>query len=117
VHHEPAIQKVWQEPVLIIPAWIMKYYILDLSPHNFLVKYLIEQGHTIFMISWKNPRSEERDLGMDDYRTLGVMAVFYSLKEAIYESASVLKSYCPIDPVEEQSVHTGRLPLVCCRWT
>lgn len=69
---DPVTPEVRREPVFIVPSWIMMYYILDLSPHNSMVRYLVEQGHTVYILSWRNPDEADALIDMEDYLQLGV---------------------------------------------
>ena len=94
IQYSPTTQTVYPEPVLIVPAWIMKYYILDLRPQNSMIRYLVGQGHTVFSISWINPGAEHQNVSMDDYRRLGVMAAIDTIGQVVPDKKIHAAGYC-----------------------
>ncbi len=94
IQYEAQTKTVYREPILILPAWIMKYYILDLSPNNSLVKWLVSQGHTVFIVSWINPTTKDRNLSLDDYYRLGAMAAIDKVSCILPKTKIHLMGYC-----------------------
>ena len=94
IQYSPTTERVYREPMLMLSAWMMKYYILDLSPHNSMVRYLVENGHTVFMVSWVNPGPEDRDLSMDDYRTLGILEALDAISVIVPGEKVHAVGYC-----------------------
>ncbi|MDX2158852.1 MAG: alpha/beta fold hydrolase [Hyphomicrobiaceae bacterium] len=93
IQYAPMTATVQRDPVLVTPAWIMKYYILDLRPENSLVRYLVGRGHTVLMMSWLNPGPEQRDVTLDDYRR-AVMAAVDAISGAYKDTRIHLTGYC-----------------------
>ncbi len=94
IQYDPATAQVKRAPLLIMPPWINKFYILDLRPKNSFVKWATEQGHTVFVISWVNPDGKLADKTFDDYLLEGPLAALDAIERATGEKETNLIGYC-----------------------
>ncbi len=94
LQYAPSTEQVYQRPLLIVPPWINKYYILDLRKENSYIRWAVEQGHTVFVISWVNPDESYADKTMDDYLTDGVLAALEAIEQATGEEKVNAVGYC-----------------------
>ncbi|WP_426958078.1 PHA/PHB synthase family protein [Muricoccus radiodurans] len=94
IQYSPTTETVLKRPLLILPPWINKYYILDLRPKNSFVRWAVSQGHTVFICSWVNPDESLAEMGFDDYMRLGPYAALDAIKEATGERQVNAIGYC-----------------------
>jgi polyhydroxyalkanoate synthase len=94
LQYAPATEQVWQMPLLIVPPWINKFYILDLKPENSFIKWATEQGYTVFVISWVNPDEHLTSLVFEDYMKLGPLAALDAIEQATGEKKISAIGYC-----------------------
>ena len=94
IQYAPTTKNVHKTPLLIVPPWINKYYILDLRENNSLVKWAVDQGHTVFMISWVNPDASLRDKNFGDYMHQGILESLDHIEEATGEASANVLGYC-----------------------
>ncbi|MCE2509872.1 MAG: class I poly(R)-hydroxyalkanoic acid synthase [Alphaproteobacteria bacterium] len=94
IQYEPTTKQVYKRPLLIIPPWINKYYILDLREKNSFVRWALEKGHTVFMISWVNPDERYADKSFEDYMYEGPLAALDAIEKATGEKQANVVGYC-----------------------
>jgi polyhydroxyalkanoate synthase subunit PhaC len=94
IQYEPTTNKVHKTPLLVVPAWINKFYILDLQPKNSFVKWLVDQGHTVFIISWVNPGPNHKEIIFDDYLRLGSLEAIRVIQDITGEEHVNLIGFC-----------------------
>ncbi len=94
IQYEPATEAVFKTPLLLVPAWINKYYILDMRPENSFVKWLVGQGHTVFIISWVNPDRKLAQMSFEDYMFRGPLDAIDVIRKVTGEDAVNVMAYC-----------------------
>ena len=94
LRYAPATKQVFRRPLLILPPWINKYYVLDLRPENSMIKWLTEQGHTVFVASWVNPDETLAELDFEHYVTDGALAAIDAVERNAGEDRINLVGYC-----------------------
>src|SRR5215468_7535268 len=94
IQYAPSTPMVQRRPLLIVPPWINKFYILDLKPKNSFIKWCVDQGHTVFVISWINPGAELGGKGFSDYLLEGPLAALDAIERATGESEANVVGYC-----------------------
>ena len=94
IQFTPTTEKVHATPLIVFPPWINKYYILDLKAQNSFVKWVVDQGYTLFMVSWINPDETYRDVGMEDYVEDGYVTAFNEVKKITGEKQVNAVGYC-----------------------
>jgi polyhydroxyalkanoate synthase len=94
IQYRPTTEQVFKTPLLVVPPWINKYYILDLRQDNSMMKWLVDQGHTVFLISWRNPGVEQSDITWADYMQMGPITAMEAIEQACGEKSVNLLSYC-----------------------
>ncbi len=94
IQYAPATRKTFAVPLLVLPPWINRYYVLDIRPGMSLVEYLVAQGHTVFMVSWRNPDASQSDVGLEDYLRLGALAAMKAAKSITGSRKVNVAGYC-----------------------
>ena len=94
IQYAPTTDKVYRRPLLFVPPLVNKYYLFDLTPKSSYLKWLVDQGHTVFVISWVNPDESHADKDLDDYVKDGVIAALDAVEQATGEADVDLVSYC-----------------------
>ncbi len=94
LQYQPTTEKVYAIPLLFIPPWINKYYILDMQPQNSLIKFLVDQGFSVFVVSWKNPDASMEEISLDDYLTMGILDTLDVITEITGSKQVNTVGYC-----------------------